>query len=64
MLIAGALGAGLASAAGVPNVNVSQRHGNESEESIAINPTNPNNIVVVTNFSHREGLGSSACSRA
>jgi len=28
---------------------VSQRSGNESEETIAINPTNPDNIVIVTN---------------
>ncbi len=27
------------------NVDVSQRVGNESEEAIAVNPTNPNNIV-------------------
>jgi hypothetical protein len=33
-----------------PNVDVSQRAGNESEEAIAVNPTNPNNIVVVTNI--------------
>jgi BNR/Asp-box repeat len=31
------------------NVDVSQRHTNESEETIAINPTNPNNVVMVTN---------------
>ena len=31
------------------NVDVSQRHHNESEEAIAVNPTNPNNIVIVTN---------------
>src|SRR5204862_350413 len=31
------------------NVDVSQRHLNESEEAIAVNPTNPNNIVIVTN---------------
>src|SRR6059036_962435 len=36
------------------NVDVSQRHLNESEEAIAINPTNPNNIVIVTNVGHRE----------
>lgn len=36
------------------NVDVSQRHLNESEESIAINPTNPDNIVVVTNVGHAE----------
>jgi hypothetical protein len=32
-----------------PNVDVSQRHGNESEEAIAVNPTNPKNVVIVTN---------------
>src|SRR5947209_4463399 len=31
------------------NINVSQRHTNESEETIAVNPTNPDNIVIVTN---------------
>jgi len=31
------------------NVDVSQRSGNESEEAIAVNPTNSNNIVIVTN---------------
>jgi len=36
------------------NVDVSQRHLNESEEAIAVNPTNPKNIVVVTNIGHRE----------
>jgi hypothetical protein len=36
------------------NVNVSQRHLNESEEAIAVNPTNPNNIVVFTNVGHGE----------
>jgi hypothetical protein len=44
-----------AAAARMPlNVDVSQRLGNESEETIAVNPTNPNNIVVVTNIAHRE----------
>jgi len=33
-----------------PNVDVSQRVGNESEEAIAVNPTNPNNIVIFTNI--------------
>src|SRR5512143_926579 len=37
-----------------PNVDISQRHLNESEEAIAVNPTNPNNIVVFTNIGHRE----------
>lgn len=32
------------------NVNVSQRVGNESEEAIAVNPTNPKNIVIFTNI--------------
>src|SRR6266513_1566261 len=32
-----------------PNVNISQRHTNESEEAIAVNPTNPQNIVMVSN---------------
>jgi hypothetical protein len=36
------------------NVDVSQRHLNESEETIAVNPTNPDNIVVVSNVGHRE----------
>src|SRR5207247_11174408 len=46
--------AGVVGAAPVPNVDVSQRHLNESEEAIAVNPTNPNNIVIVTNVGHRE----------
>ena len=36
------------------NVDVSQRHLNESEEAIAVNPTNPKNIVIVTNVGHKE----------
>jgi hypothetical protein len=31
------------------NVDISRRHTNESEEAIAVNPTNPNNIVEVSN---------------
>src|SRR5437016_4810808 len=31
------------------NVDVSQRPGNEPEETVAVNPTNPKNIVIVTN---------------
>jgi hypothetical protein len=47
--------AGTATAKGGPlNVDVSQRPLNESEEAIAINPTNPSNIVIVTNVGHRE----------
>jgi hypothetical protein len=44
-----------AQAAATPtNVDVSQRHLNESEEAIAVNPTNPNNIVIFTNVGHGE----------
>lgn len=32
------------------NIDVSRLSNNESEETIAVNPTNPNNIVVVTNI--------------
>ena len=32
-----------------PNVDISQRHLNESEEAIAVNPTNPQNIVEYSN---------------
>jgi hypothetical protein len=39
--------------ASVPtNIDVSQRSTNESEETVAVNPTNPNNIVIVTNVDH------------
>src|SRR5260370_8605247 len=31
------------------NIDVSQLSNNESEETIAVNPTNPNNIVIVSN---------------
>ena len=37
------------STASVPNLDVSQRHFNESEEAVAVNPTNPQNVVIVTN---------------
>jgi hypothetical protein len=36
------------------NVDVSRRHLNESEEAIAVNPTNPDNVVVFTNIGHGE----------
>src|SRR5437588_3587371 len=39
-------------APGPTNVDVSQRPGSESEETVAVNPTNPNNIVIVTNVDH------------
>ncbi|HVN55408.1 MAG TPA: sialidase family protein [Anaerolineaceae bacterium] len=56
--ILGGLPGRAASAAPVPpNVDVSQRPGNESEEAIAVNPTNPNNIVIITNIAEgRYGL--------
>src|SRR5258708_29869021 len=38
--------------AATANIDVSQRPGNESEETVAVNPTNPNNIVIVTNVDH------------
>src|SRR6266566_8411943 len=34
------------------NIDVSQRLTNESEETVAVNPTNPNNIVIITNVDH------------
>jgi hypothetical protein len=36
------------------NVDISQRHLNESEEAIAVNPVNPRNIVTVTNVGRAE----------
>ncbi len=32
------------------NVDVSQLHGNESEQAIAVNPLNPKNVVIVSNL--------------
>jgi len=49
-----ALAAAQAGTAAPVNVDISQRHLNESEEAIAVNPTNPNNIVTVTNVGHAE----------
>jgi hypothetical protein len=43
-----------AAAAPPVNVDISQRHLNESEEAIAVNPVNPSNIVTVTNVGHAE----------
>jgi len=43
-----------AAKSGLLNIDASQRPLNESEEAIAINPTNPKNIVIVTNVGHRE----------
>jgi hypothetical protein len=45
---------GTAHAAAPANIDASQRHLNESEEAIAVNPTNPSNIVIVTNVGHAE----------
>ena len=39
-----------ATASNPANINVSQRLGNESEEAVAVNPTDPNNVVIVTNI--------------
>src|SRR5690242_2934671 len=36
------------------NIDVSQRHLNESEEAVAVNPTNPDNVVIFTNVGHAE----------
>ena len=51
---AGAVGASarLSLAPRPTNVDVSQRAGSESEEAVAVNPTNPKNIVIVTNVDH------------
>ena len=47
---AGGITAAAANSRGVPvNVDVSQRHANESEEAVAVNPLNPRNVVIVTN---------------
>jgi hypothetical protein len=53
-LLAGSASAAAATARVPLNVDVSQRHLNESEVAIAVNPTNPNNIVLVSNVGHRE----------
>src|SRR6266567_444164 len=51
----GAAGAGpRAATVTAANVDISQRHLNESEEAIAVNPANPDNIVTVTNVGHAE----------
>src|SRR6516225_8286537 len=51
----GAARTGPRAAAATPvNVDISQRHLNESEEAIAVNPVNPDNIVTVTNVGHAE----------
>ncbi|HMC37330.1 MAG TPA: hypothetical protein VKK30_05645, partial [Actinomycetota bacterium] len=46
----GSAGAGRPVRPRIPtNVDVSRRHNNESEEAVAVNPTKPKNIVIVTN---------------
>ena len=48
-----AAASGKPTGAGIPtNVDASQWHHNESEGAIAVNPTNPNNIVIVTNVDY------------
>src|SRR5215471_12828715 len=53
-LAAGPTALAAARAAAPANADISQRHLNESEEAIAVNPANPDNIVTVTNVGHRE----------
>src|SRR6266540_6812761 len=50
MLVVFLGGAASAKSTTPQNVDVSKRPGNESEEAIAVNPTNPNNIVIFTNI--------------
>ncbi len=50
MLVVFLGGAASAKSTTPQNVDVSKRSGNESEEAIAVNPTNPNNIVIFTNI--------------
>jgi hypothetical protein len=40
------------SATPIVNVDVSQRHHNQSEEAVAVNPTDPKNLVIVSNVDH------------
>jgi hypothetical protein len=39
-----------------PNVNVSKEAGNQAEELISINPTNPNDLIAVSNDLTNTGL--------
>jgi hypothetical protein len=39
-----------------PNVDVSRRSGNQAEQAVAVNPTNPNNIVIVSNLEFGTGM--------
>jgi hypothetical protein len=61
VLIAGTLLIGQASARPAalqvgPNVNISRVVGNQNETAVAVNPTNPNNIVVTSNLDSFQGL--------
>ena len=61
LLIAALAGSGTAGAAPRalsigPNVNVSKMTGNQSETTVAINPTNPSNVVIVSNIESGSGL--------
>jgi hypothetical protein len=47
LLMSLSIASGGAAQAPPPNVDISQRLGNDAEEAIAVNPTNPSNIVVV-----------------
>src|SRR5258706_10431523 len=49
-LTAGSVSAGGAATTTPLNVDVSQRSTSESEQTIAVNPTNPKNVVIVTNI--------------
>jgi hypothetical protein len=49
VLVLSAISFPVAAATTPTNVDVSQRATNESEETIAVNPTDPNNIVIVSN---------------
>jgi hypothetical protein len=39
-----------------PNVDVSRRAGNEAETTVSVNPTNPRNVVIVSNIQFGDGL--------
>src|SRR6266704_3450416 len=39
-----------------PNVNVSRQYGNQAETAVAVNPTNPDNVVITSNLTSFSGL--------
>ena len=49
-LTAGSVSAGGVAATTPLNVDVSQRLTSESEDTVAVNPTNPKNVVIVSNI--------------